>query len=42
MALDLAARYPYFWGGFLGGLPELMDYPDFREARLRKNLPVRE
>lgn len=39
-ALDLAARYPYHWGSFLGGLPELAGEPDFREARRRRGLPV--
>lgn len=39
-ALDLAARYPYHWGGFLGGLPALAGEPDFREARRRRGLPI--
>jgi TolB-like protein len=38
-ALETTARYPYYWGGFLGGFPELKDLPDFREARRRRALP---
>lgn len=38
-ALEIAIERPFMWAWFLGGLSELSQYPDFREARRRRGLP---